>query len=55
MGCLVKASGVVGQGKVKVGHIDMRFIPVDQGNPICIKADIARVGIAMDHAGRASS
>lgn len=49
---VVETGGIVGQHQVEVGDVDVRLVPVDQGDPICGHADVARVvGVAVDNAG----
>src|SRR6266545_6354787 len=49
---VVETGSVVGQHQVEVGDVDVRLVPVDQRDPICGYADVARVGVAVDDAGR---
>jgi hypothetical protein len=54
MRAVIEAGGVVGQHQVEIGDVNMRLVPVDQRDPICGHADVARVGVAMDDAGLTS-
>jgi hypothetical protein len=46
----LQTGGIVGQDEVKVGDVHMRFVPVDQRDPIGGHPDIARIIVAVDDA-----
>ena len=53
--CLVIETGsVVRQHQVEVGDIDVRLVPIDQRDVMGGYANVARVGVAVDDAGRTS-
>jgi hypothetical protein len=54
MRAAIETGGVVGQHQVEIGEVNMRLVPVDQRDPICGHADVARVGVAVDDAGLTS-
>ena len=47
----IKISGVVREFQVEVGNIDMRFVPINECNPVCSNQYIAWVGITVDRTG----
>jgi hypothetical protein len=51
---VVENGGVVRQRQVEVGDVDVRLVPVDQRDAIRGHADVARVGVAVDDARRAT-
>src|ERR1700728_1267441 len=51
---VVETGGVVRQCQVEGGDVDVRLVPVDHRDAIRGHADVARVGVAVDDARRAT-